>query len=60
MFEFNIPNVFIIEFNLIRWTMGLLFTLIGLGGKETSLNEQPNTATFVFLTGILLMGFSIS
>ena len=60
MFEFNMTEVFIIQINLIRFLIGLLLLVIGMGGKETALYEQPNTSTFVFLTGILLIGLSIN
>ena len=60
MFELNLTELFIIEINVIRWAIGLLLFIIGSLGKDNGLNEQPNTATFVFLTGILLMGLSIS
>lgn len=53
-------EVFIIEINLIRLIIGLFLLIVGMGGKETALHEQPNTATFVFLTGMLLIGLSIN
>ena len=57
MFEVNITELFII--NVIRFAIGSLLLFTGLIGKESSLNDQPNTGSFVFLTGILLIGLSI-
>ncbi len=60
MFEFDFIGLFIIKINVIRYTIGILLFVTGLLGKVTSLDEPSNTSTLVFLTGILLMGLSIS
>ncbi len=48
------------EFHVIRFIIGICLLLTAIIGKPSSLDKDPNTATFVFLTGILLMGLSIS
>ncbi len=60
MFEINTTELLMVNVNVIRFIMGSCLVFFALIGKPTRLDREANNATFVYLTGLLLIGMSIS